>query len=169
MGENSVVVREFRPADAGAVSAVVRTTMRTSNRDDYPLERLQPLIDYFSPEKVAQLAVERHCLVAEVDGEIVGTISLDGMGEVCAELCTFFVLPDHQGTGIGSRLLDAIEDIAGDNGSSLMRIDSSKTGVAFYERRGYRRTGMDIEGVAGLQVGMEKRLNVQTSEHRVQM
>ena len=148
-----VEIREFEPGDAETVSSLIRHTMRVSNSGDYPLERLQPLIDYFSPEKVLLLSRERHCLVAAVNGQIVGTIALEG-----AELCTFFILPDYQGKGIGSQLLAAIEEVAVVVGLNFIRMDASLTGADFYARRGYRRTGVDIEGTAGMQVGMEKQL-----------
>src|SRR5215216_7742405 len=102
-----IVIRAFEPGDAEAVSALIRRTMRESNSRDYPLDRLQPLIDYFSPEKVRRLGQERVCLVAEIDQQLVGTAALDG-----AELATFFVLPEYQGQGIGIRLLGTIEEHA---------------------------------------------------------
>jgi hypothetical protein len=68
--------------------------MRESNSRDYPLDRLQPLIDYFSPEKVRRLGQERVCMVAEADQLLIGTAALEG-----AELATFFVLPEYQGQG----------------------------------------------------------------------
>jgi GNAT superfamily N-acetyltransferase len=151
--ENGVEIRTFAPGDAEAVSALIRQTMRVSNSGDYPLERLQPLMDYFSPEKVLLLSEERHCLVAEVNGRVVGTIALEG-----AELCTFFIHPDYQGLGIGSQLLTTIEQVALAVGIDAIRMDASITGATFYTKRGYRRTGVDIEGTAGMQVGMEKRL-----------
>ncbi|NJR31527.1 MAG: hypothetical protein HC778_00005, partial [Chamaesiphon sp. CSU_1_12] len=83
-----LTIRNFEPKDAPAVSALVRYTMQVSNSSDYPLVRLLPLIDYFSPEKVLQLSRERVCLVAELAGELVGTAALDG-----TELATFFVYP----------------------------------------------------------------------------
>lgn len=43
--------------------------MRISNSADYPMERLQPLIDYFSQEKVDALNKERACFVAEEGGD----------------------------------------------------------------------------------------------------
>lgn len=151
--ENGVKIREFEPEDAEAVSALIRRTMRVSNIGDYSLDRLQPLMDYFSPEKVLLLSEERHCLVAEVDGRVVGTLALEE-----AELCTFFIHPDYQTRGIGSQLLKAIEEVALALGIDTIRMDASLTGVDFYAKRGYRRTGVDIEGTAGRQVGMEKRL-----------
>jgi GNAT superfamily N-acetyltransferase len=146
-------IRDFEPRDAVAVSSLIRQTMRVSNSGDYPLERLQPLMDYFSPEKVLLLSLERRCLVAEINEQIVGTIALEG-----AELCTFFIHPDYQGKGIGSQLLAAIEEVAVAVGIDTIHMDSSLTGVDFYVRRGYQRTGVEIEGTAGKQVGMAKRL-----------
>ena len=102
-----VSIRPYRSADARAVSRLIRTTMRISNRADYPMERLQPLIDYFSPEKVEALSRERICFVAEEAGEIVGTGALEG-----GELVTFFVAPQKQGSGIGPLLLGAVEGVA---------------------------------------------------------
>jgi GNAT superfamily N-acetyltransferase len=148
-----VAIRRFEPRDAARVSAVIRETMAVSNSGDYPPERLRPLIDYFSPEKVALLAAERDCLVAEEDGRLVGTIGLDG-----AELVTFFVLPAYQGRGIGARLLAAIEELARARGVARVTVDSSITGERFYASRGYARTGASFEGTAGPQIGMEKHL-----------
>jgi len=127
--------------------------MSESNSRDYPLDRLQPLIDYFSPEKVRQLGQERVCLVAEANEQVVGTAALDG-----AELATFFVLPEYQGQGIGTRLLAAIEEQARLQGLTRITVDSSLTGAAFYARMGYLRTGVEREGTAGVQIGMQKML-----------
>ena len=148
-----LIIRAFDRSDAASVSAVIRETMRRSNGEDYPLSVLQPLIDYFSPAKVLRLGQERRCLVAEIGDEIVGTISLEE-----SELCTFFVLPDFQRRGIGRKLLQAMEEVAAFSGHRRLHVDSSITGVPFYAGMGYRRTGIDIDGSAGPQIGMEKDL-----------
>jgi GNAT superfamily N-acetyltransferase len=148
-----IQIRRFESADAKAVSNVIRTTMRISNSADYPMERLQPLIDYFSPAKVEQLSHERDCLVAVEEGEILGTAALEG-----DELVTFFVDPQHQGRGIGSALLKEIEAIALHHGRRELKVDASLTGTAFYERHGYARTGRIWENTAGPQISMRKQL-----------
>ena len=148
-----VHIRPFEPRDADAVSGVIRVTMEGSNSKDYPPEILKPLQEYFSPSKVTQLAEERRCFVAEEDGRIVGTGALDG-----SELATFFVYPSEQGRGIGKRILDAVERAARETGLSTIRVESSLTGAAFYERNGYHRTGKTVTRSAGTQIEMEKAL-----------
>ena len=148
-----IKIRNFVPEDAGAVSAVIRETMRISNGKDYSFDILQPLIEYFSPEKVIQLSRERHCLVAETNGRIVGTIAIEA-----SELCTFFVHPDFQGKKIGTGLLKAIEKLALADGIRKIKAASSITGVPFYEKSGYRKTGIEKVETAGRQIEMEKNL-----------
>ena len=148
-----MIIRAFEPEDAAAVSALIRQTMAVSNSRDYAAPRLQLLIDYFSPEKVLQLNQERHCFVAEMNNQVIGTGALEG-----AELCTFFIHPDYQKMGIGARLLDALEALARQQGLAIITVDASVTGEPFYTKMGYLRTGQDREGTAGKQIGMEKRL-----------
>jgi GNAT superfamily N-acetyltransferase len=127
--------------------------MRRSNAEDYSEDRLQLLIDYFSPEKVQQINEDRVCLVAEIAGEVIATGALEA-----DELVTFFVQPEHQGKGIGTALLFELERIAVTRGLGQLRVDASLTGALFYERHGYRRTGQILDGTAGPQVSMEKRI-----------
>jgi GNAT superfamily N-acetyltransferase len=148
-----MIIRNFEPKDAEAVSYVIRQTMQVSNSRDYPLERLEPLIEYFSPEKVLLLNEERHCLVAEVDNQVVGTAAIEH-----SDLVTFFVLPEYQRTGIGAQLLQAIEKVAVENKINLLKLEASLTGAPFYEKFGYRRTGCVKNGTAGKQIGLEKNI-----------
>lgn len=150
----NVTIRKFQPKDARAVSDVIRQTMRESNSADYSMKILEPLIEYFSPEKVLLLSKERICLVAEIDEKIVGTVALED-----SELCTFFVHPNFQRKGVGTRLIKAIEETAVKNGIKIIRFASSLTGVPFYEKLGYRKNGFEKEEKAGRQIGMEKDLS----------
>jgi putative acetyltransferase len=102
---------------------------------------------------VRRLSEERVCLVAEANRQLIGTAALEG-----AELATFFVLPEYQGQGIGTRLLTALEQQARMQGVTRITVDASLTGAAFYARMGYLRTGLEREGTAGMQIGMEKQL-----------
>lgn len=146
-------IRPYRSADAEAVSVIIRRTMRVSNSADYPPERLQPLIDYFSPAKVEVINHARTCLVAEANGQVIATAGLEEN-----EIVTFFVLPEEQGQGIGSALLQRLEAHARSQGIAELRLDASLTGAPFYARHGFVPTGNLLEGTAGPQVSMRKRL-----------
>jgi GNAT superfamily N-acetyltransferase len=146
-------IRPYCSSDADAVSQIIRTTMRISNSADYPLEHLQPLIDYFSPAKVEQINGDRFCLVAEEEGHLLATAALEA-----DELVTFFVLPEAQGRGIGAALLRALEGIARAQGITELKVNASMTGVPFYERHSYKLTGAQLDGVAGPQIAMRKQL-----------
>jgi putative acetyltransferase len=145
------MIRDFRAADAVAVSRLIRFTMKRSNSTDYPLHRLRPLIEYFSPVRVARLNEERHCLVAVEDERIIGTAAIES-----DRIVTFFVHPSNQRKGVGTALLNALEFIAQRMGLKRLIAEASLTGVSFYERHGYLRTGKVLDGSAGLQVEVEK-------------
>jgi GNAT superfamily N-acetyltransferase len=156
-----VVVRPFGPADASAVSAVIATTMRQSNIRDYPANRLEALIAYFTPEKLRALAQERDCFVAVADGGVIGTAAREG-----CELATFFVLPEWQGRGVGTQLLECLEENARRQGIKQLRVDSSLTGAGFYEHQGYRRTGGTLAGTAGPQITLTKDITTPLANER---
>lgn len=146
-------IRKFEPPGAEAVSNLIRQTMKISNSPDYPAEILQPLIDYFSPPKIAELNLDRDCLIAETDNRIVGTIALED-----AELFSFFVRPDYQGKGVGKLLLKEIERLAAERGVRQISVGSSITAVSFYLKMDYRETGDSIDGAGGKLLVMEKKL-----------
>ncbi|RLT36344.1 MAG: GNAT family N-acetyltransferase, partial [Chloroflexi bacterium] len=117
-------------------------------------DRLQPLIDYFSPAKVEQINRTRICLVAEESGQLLATAGLEEN-----EVVTFFVLPEQQGRGIGSALLQQLEAYARSQGITQLKLDASLTGAPFYARHGFEPTGELMDGTAGPQVSMRKPLN----------
>ena len=76
--------------------------------------------------------------------EIIGSVNLQRKGED-AYLGMFVVRPTLQGGGIGKLFIQAAEDIAKQEWNSskmtMSVITLRKELIAFYERRGYRRTG----------------------------
>ena len=42
----------------------------------------------------------------------------------------------------------------------MLRVESSLTGLAFYEHNDYQRTGVEKEGTAGRQIVMEKEIEI---------
>ncbi len=98
-------------------------------------------------ERIAQ----GECYVAAADGALVGTILFTtpdqthgspwlGKADVC-EFHQFGVLPRYQGSGIGSRLLDHVENRARALSATEIAFNTSEGAhqlIGWYVRRGYR-------------------------------
>lgn len=84
-------------------------------------------------------------LLASVDGNLAGTVTITDLGEGRAYLGMLCVDPELQAEGLGRALLADAEDTAaeafGANVMEMTVIDARPELIAYYERRGYARTG----------------------------
>ena len=83
-------------------------------------------------------------LVAEIDGEIVGTAAGIASDEERAALISMWVAPQVRGQGVGARLVNAVLDWAKDerfSSVSLWVTDGNAVAERLYERCGFMRTG----------------------------
>lgn len=81
----------------------------------------------------------------EGGAELVGCCEVRRVGTAEAAFGMFAVDPDRQGAGVGDQLLGAAEQLAaselGVRRMTMSVIDTRHELLAWYERRGYRRTG----------------------------
>ena len=90
-------------------------------------------------------------LVAQAEGVIVGFGGIDL--QAAEQLKWLYILPEYQGTGLGSQLLQHLETIGWETGLKLLRLHAAPAAVEFYRKRGYRAVaegeliGHDHEGV----------------------
>jgi len=140
----------FHPASAGDVGEIARL-INLCYRGDVSREGWTSEADLLegarTNEDEIRSLVEREgsAILACVDrGEIIGSVHLERDGRDCY-LGLLVVRPDLQARGIGKRLMAAAEEFALDAWSPRrmrMTVISSRVElIAFYERRGYRRTG----------------------------
>jgi len=128
-----LVIRDARPDDTAAISALVQHTVRTSNGRDYPAEAVALIVANFAADKVGQRMAGRDVFVCQRGDRIIGTIGLGG-----DRLRSLFVDPDLQQGGIGARLVAHLEEHARRKGVTELKLSSSLTARGFYERLGYR-------------------------------
>ncbi len=150
-------IREFREEDAEEVSDLVISALREVNSRDYPDEVIEMLAGGNSPEKILGKAEKRLVLVAEEDGEVVGTASLKRDGGVQS----VFVRLDRAGEGIGSALMKRVEEEARERGVEELVVPASLTAVDFYRKLGFRKSGEKLaenKGVSFWIVVMKKKL-----------
>lgn len=90
-------------------------------------------------------------VVAKAEGRIIGFGGIDVHG--AEQVKWLYLLPEHQGAGIGSEILRRLESIGWEAGLDALRLHSAPGAVNFYLRHGYRRVetaarlGHDHEGV----------------------
>ena len=101
------LIRTATADDAAAISQVVITALAESNARDYPPAVIASAQANFGPEQVQALMAVREVLVAEEQGCVIGTASLDG-----DVVRTVFVVPGAQGRGVGRRLMERVEALA---------------------------------------------------------
>jgi predicted N-acetyltransferase YhbS len=126
-----VEIRRATVDDAEAVREIVLRAVRETNARDYPASVIDRLAATL-PEKIASKLEEWRAYVAVLDGRTVGTGSLNGQ-----TVSSVFVHPDHQGRGIGGKLMDAIEAAANAESKGVLTLQSSVTAEAFYAKRGF--------------------------------
>lgn len=84
-------------------------------------------------------------LLAEVDSKLVGTVTVTNLGNGRAYMGMLCVDPALQAEGLGRALLADAEDTAVEHfGATVMEmtvINARADLIAYYERRGYARTG----------------------------
>ena len=141
------MIRPARAEEATAVALVHIETWRVAYAHVFPREDLE----HMSAERVerrAELHRRSPPIVAEVDGEIVGFVSVgpandpDSDGEIYA----IYVLPTHWATGVGRALIQAGEARLrelGHHEAVLWVLEDNPRARRFYERTGWTRDGTD--------------------------
>ena len=135
------------PADAPALKALLEAAYRgDSARQGWNHEA-----DILDDERTAPGEVEAlladpavTILTARKGKSLLGCVAVTRMGASLGYLGMLCVSPTLQSSGLGRRLLDAAEDHARALGIAAMEmtvIDSRAALIAWYERRGYVRTG----------------------------
>ncbi|MEX0749381.1 MAG: GNAT family N-acetyltransferase [Dehalococcoidia bacterium] len=97
-----------------------------------------------------------HC-VGYVDGTATAAgrlVIMDGYGKIGR----MAVLASHRGTGLGARVLEALEREGVTRGIGVFRLSAQLTAREFYDRFGYTPVGDVYDEVGIPHVGMEKKL-----------
>jgi ribosomal protein S18 acetylase RimI-like enzyme len=133
--------------DAQAITELVNSAYRgETSRQGWTTEA--DLLDGMrtTPQEIQQLitAHDSFLLLCHRDAVLAGSVLVEKQGKQ-AYIGMFVVRPDIQGEGIGKHLLKEAETLARkdwDVNSFIMIVITSRHElIAFYERRGYRRTG----------------------------
>jgi ribosomal protein S18 acetylase RimI-like enzyme len=132
------------------------------------------LDEWWVPEVFERSLARNAHLVAERDGQVVALANLGRLSESHRDfphvtgdrevMWKLYVHPDHQGLGIGSRLLAEVEELVEGDELWLEVVDGNEQAFGFYRAHGFA----EVERVAGApfpdDVWMRKDLRAQPRE-----
>lgn len=138
-------IREASPADAGEVLTLQRAAfVREAQRYGDPF--LPPLVEDLA-QVAAAVADEAVLVLVAVDGtRLVGSVRLRVAGTT-GHVGRLAVAPDRQREGLGSALLQAVQDAAPPQVRAFALFTGAESAgtVARYERAGYVRSGESVD------------------------
>ena len=131
--------RRFKEADAEEVRNIIVRNFLEVNSKDYGIEAMQFLANVYDVNKVLQVASNAHMYVFEVDHKIVGTGSISSYwgSETESILLSIFVLPEYHSMGIGTKIIETLEQDELFLRANRIEIPASITATEFYRKFGY--------------------------------
>ena len=146
-------IRKFQVKDAEEVSSLIVTTLRTTNIKDYSSDYIEHDVKVLQPQNILERASWTHFYVACDNDKIVGCGAIGPYWGKKDEssLFTVFVLPEYQGKGIGTNIIQTLERDEYFLRAKRIEIPASITGTPFYRKMGYEyKNGMDKPDSEGL-------------------
>lgn len=121
-----------RPEHLETITAIVQQTIQQIYPKYYPTGVVRFFSELHQAERI-MADIQKDCVwILQVGNQIVGTGTL-----VENHITRVFVLPEYQGMGYGSRIMEALETLAAKNAHTVC-LDASLPAAAFYIGRGYR-------------------------------
>jgi len=115
------IIRRAQASDATAISSLIQQHVESGTLLPRP------------PEFIAEHAID--FLVATIDGRVVGCVHLDEYSPSLAEVRSIVVDAAHQGRGLGTTLVTAVEKLGRSRGYRTLFAVSNND--AFFRSRGY--------------------------------
>jgi len=126
-------IRKVRKEDARKISRLRRKTLKERNKNDYPKIFNDFLIDKNSAKNIIDKMKTREMFCAWLGDKLVGTVDLEG-----DKIGGVFVKSSEIRKGIGTQLMDFIENYALSKKIKKVRLYSTRFALNFYKKRGYK-------------------------------
>lgn len=124
---------ELKPAGRTEEAAVIaKETIQKVYPRYYPPGAVQFFLDLHSEARIEEAVSSEEIYLAAVQGNIIGTGSIRKN-----EICRLFILPEYQGKGYGSRLMDLLEAKIFEKYTKV-HVDASFPAESMYLKRGYQ-------------------------------
>lgn len=129
---------ELRLADRPEqAAAIVKETIQKVYPHYYPPGAVQFFLDLHSVIRIKEAMFSEEIYLVTQQGNIIGTGSIRRN-----EICRLFILPQYQGKGYGSRLMDLLETRIWVKYPNV-HVDASFPAESMYLKRGYQITSYE--------------------------
>lgn len=130
------MIRKASAKDLPICSKLICQVIGEIEAKHYSAEVVRGWQDYNSPSNLEKEAASTEYIVYEENDTILGVGAIAG-----AHIKRVYVLPCHQGRGIGRLLMGRLEEIAKGNGFRDCELYSTVNALDFYKRLGYQEQG----------------------------
>jgi len=127
-----MIIKKARKKDARKISILRRKTLRELNKNDYPKVFIQFLTNENSTQGIINKMKVGMMFCAWEGDTLLGTIELIGN-----KIKGLFIKTSEIEKGIGTQLMDFIENYAHSKKIKQVRLYSTKSALSFYKKRGY--------------------------------
>jgi GNAT superfamily N-acetyltransferase len=163
----SVEYRSMKPGEENQVIELVSRVFHQFVAPLYSEDGVAEFMKYLDPSRLADRAKgDSFVRVAESNNQIIGVIAVkDG-----SHIALFFVSAEHQGKGIGRKLLSqAVQKCISNNPDlTWITVNSSPNAVAVYRRLGFRETSEErtVNGIRHVPMALEVTLDMRSLQYR---
>jgi GNAT superfamily N-acetyltransferase len=128
----NIVLRLFQEKDLERLLHLVQNTIEVSLPESYPPGIVEHFKLIHSREHILNDAVDGHIVLAEQNGELLGTGTLTRNS-----LHRVYIHPQHQHRGIGSLIVQALEEEAINREVPFLALGANPLSRRFWESQGF--------------------------------
>ncbi len=148
--------RKAKLSDARELSEIRRSVFGNIPGENYNKKLIEVLTQDYSPENIKK-KIKKYLTFCLVSGhEIIGSVSLQG-----SEVKGVFVKFTYTRKGIGTKLMNFIEEYARKKGLKKVHLWSAEKAKGFYKNLGYKlikKVSKPYKGIRNVNFVMEKKL-----------
>lgn len=132
---NTVGIRRAGQHDKVALWRIHTRAVREILSNYYTPREVRQWLRSLKPEGYEYSIENKECIVAEYRGKVIGFGQMDCKNSLIEEI---YVLPDCLRRGIGTRILQTLEEKAATSGVTILQLCSTLYAVPFYENAGFK-------------------------------
>jgi len=134
----SIVFKKAAPEDVADIDAITKKAFNAYAKEIRKQDAVAALKE--TQREILTDVQQKHVYLCELDGQVVGAVRFEVLGEGIAYLSRLAIDPDVQAIGVGGLLLEKVRqecETLGVRAIALHTASKMRSSVAFYLKNGY--------------------------------